>query len=107
MPGITFNNVLERALEIVGKKRSGHLRDAVISSFAVDSFCHDRKKTFERSFDEITRHELDGRRVVAVGNDVAGACKRLGIKYRAVVHPSARRRSNEDKAMALAAVIRG
>jgi hypothetical protein len=65
------------------------------------------KEHLERSFDEITRHELDGRRVVALGNEVAGVCKRFGIKHQAVVHPSARRRSSRDKAMALAAVIQG
>jgi hypothetical protein len=107
MPAITFNNVLERALEIVGKTRSDIYVTQAFHLLPSTRSASIEKEHLERSFDEITRHELDGRRVVALGDAVAGVCKRFGVKHQAVVHPSARRRFNEDKAMALAAAIKG
>lgn len=107
MPRMMFNKVLDRALQLAGKERSDiyvtqafHLvpstRSAVIE-----------REHLDRSFGEITRHELDGRRIVALGNEVSAVCKRFEIEHQAVVHPSARHLSIEDKAIVLAAAIRG
>jgi hypothetical protein len=105
MPEITFNKVLKRALTIVDKKRS----DVYVTQ-AFHLMPSTRSATIERnhldlSFDEITRHELDGRRVISLGNEVSAVCKRFGIKHQAIVHPSARHLTIEDKAIALAAVL--
>jgi hypothetical protein len=107
MPGILFNRVLDRALEIAGMGRSGiyvtqafHLlpskRSEKISASDVDI-----------SFETVTRHELIGRRVICLGKVPAAACRRHGIECVAVRHPSARGSglTVEAKAQALARAI--
>ena len=106
-PDITFNKVVDHALKIVGKTRR-----AIYITQAFHLLPSTRSALIERehlnpSFNEITRHELEGRRVVALGNEVARVCKHFRIEHQAVVHPSARHLSIENKAQALAAAIRG
>ena len=107
LPGILFNRVIGRALEMVQLKRSDlyvtqafHLlpetRSQGISQNAVNA-----------SFDTITRHELSGRRVVALGTAAAQACARFGISHISVPHPSSRGRTIEIKAQIIAEAVAG
>ena len=58
-----------------------------------------------RSFDEVTRFELQGRKVIALGDIAAGECARHNIDHIAVCHPSRRGYTNEKNAIEIAEAI--
>jgi hypothetical protein len=102
LPNIRFNTVIDAALarqvlsrldiyvtqtlHIVPRKRSERISQAAI----------------RRSFDEVIRFELQGRRVIAPGDIAAGQCARHSIEHIAVCHPSRRGYSNEKNATDIA-----
>jgi len=105
MPGMTFNKVLERALVIAGKNRSDIYVTQAFHLIPATRSATIERKHLDYSFDAITRHELDGRRVISLGSEVTAVCRRFGIEHQPIDHPSARHRSVEEKAKALAAVV--
>ena len=105
MPNIRFNTVIDAALARQGMNRSDiyvtqtfHLvprtRSERISQAAI-----------RRSFDEVTRFELQGRKVIALGDMAAGECARYNIEHIAVCHPSRRGYTNEKNAIEIAEAI--
>ena len=105
LPSINFNRVLDRALALAGRSRADvyltqalHLiprkRSEAIPAAALD-----------RSFAEVTAHEIAGRPVLALGSAAAGACRRARVHHRAVLHPSARGLSFEARAQEIAAAL--
>jgi hypothetical protein len=105
LPNIRFNNVIDEALARQGLSRSDiyvtqtfHLvprhRSERISQAAI-----------RRSFDEVTRFELQGRRVIALGDIAATQCARHSIEHVAVCHPSRRGYTNEKNATEIAGAI--
>jgi hypothetical protein len=105
LPRIRFNTVIDAALARQGLSRSDiyvtqtfHLvpraRSERISQAAI-----------RRSFDEVTRFELQGRKVIALGEIAAGECARHHIEHMAVCHPSRRGYSNEQNAIDIAEAI--
>ncbi len=102
LPNIRFNAVIDAALARQGLSRSDiyvtqtfHLvprtRSERISQAAI-----------RRSFDEVTRFELQGRKVIALGDIAAGECERHHIEHIAVCHPSRRGHTNEKNASEIA-----
>jgi hypothetical protein len=102
IPNVRFNTVIDPALARQGLSRSDiyvtqtfHLiprkRSERISQAAI-----------RRSFDDVTRFELQGRKVVALGDVAAGECVRHNIEHIAVCHPSRRGYTNEKNAIAIA-----
>jgi hypothetical protein len=105
LPKIRFNAVIDAALARKGLSRSDiyvtqtfHLiprtRSERISQAAI-----------RRSFDHVTRFELQGRKVVALGDIAAGECARHNIEHIAVCHPSRRGYTNEKNAVEIAKAI--
>ena len=105
LPNIRFNTVIDAALAHQGLKRSDiyvtqtfHLvprhRSERISQAAI-----------RRSFDEVTRFELQGRKVIALGDIAAAECARHAIEHIAVCHPSRRGYTNEKNATEIADAI--
>jgi hypothetical protein len=105
LPNIRFNTVLDAALGYRGLSRSDiyvtqtfHLipgkRSERISQAAI-----------RRSFAEVTRFELEGRKVIALGDIAARECARHGVEYMAVCHPSRRGSTNEENASEIADAI--
>jgi hypothetical protein len=105
LPKIRFNAVIDAALARKGLSRSDiyvtqtfHLiprtRSERISQAAI-----------RRSFDQVTRFELQGRKVVALGDIAAGECARHNIEHIAVCHPSRRGYTNEKNAVEIAEAI--
>jgi hypothetical protein len=105
LPHIRFNTVIDGALERQGMSRSEiyvtqtfHLvprkRSERISQAAI-----------RRSFDEVTRFELQGRKVVALGGIASGECARHDIEHIAVCHPSRRGYTNEKNAIEISDAI--
>lgn len=106
LPEIIFNRVIDEALKIVGKKRSDIYVTQAFHLVPSSRSARIERKDIDESFDKITRHELAGRHVIALGCEVAAVCKRFGIDHQPVAHPSARGRTIKDKAEGLAAAIR-
>jgi hypothetical protein len=105
LPDIRFNIVIDAALARQSLSRSDiyvtqtfHLiprtRSERISQAAI-----------RRSFDEVTRFELQGRKVIALGDVAAGECARHDIEHMAVCHPSRRGHANEKNATEIAEAI--
>jgi len=105
LPNIRFNTVIDAALARQGLSRPDvyvtqtfHLiprtRSERISQAAI-----------RRSFDEVTSFELQGRKVIALGDIAAGECARHNIDHIAVCHPSRRGHSNEKNAIEIAEAI--
>jgi hypothetical protein len=78
-----------QTFHLVPRKRSERISQAAIS----------------RWFDEVTRFELQGRRVIALGDIAAGQCARHSIEHVAVCHPSRRGYTNEKNATEIAGAI--
>jgi hypothetical protein len=110
LPAILFNKVVDAALKNCNMSRSGvyitqafHLLRPEGMSGSLPAKC------MNASFQAVTRHELVGRRVIALGIDAATTCQRNGVlPDRVVDHPSARGpgRTIAAKAAELAAAIK-
>jgi hypothetical protein len=91
LKGMIFNNIVDAVLA-----RSGITRAHIYITQAFHLLPEGRsdqipQKDMDASFDAITRHELVGRKIVALGVAAAGCCSRAGITPNKVVpHPSAR-----------------
>lgn len=110
LPGMAFNRILDRALSLVGMVRA----DLYITQAFHLLPLRQRSESppmrhVHESFDAITRHELIGRRVIALGSTAATACLRHGIGLTHVFHPGARGPglTHEAKAQHLAQVLHG
>jgi hypothetical protein len=102
LPRIRFNSVIDLALSSRGLSRTDiyvtqtfHLiprtRSERISQAAI-----------RRSFNEVTRFELENRAVIALGAIAASECERCKIDHIAVCHPSRRGHANEKNAAEIA-----
>jgi hypothetical protein len=105
LPGIPFNKVIDRALSLCGIAR-----DDLYITQAFHLLTDSRSQPIpdpdvEISFDAVTRHELTGRTVIALGGSAARACRRHGIPHVAVRHPSARGLDYQERASELARAI--
>ena len=102
LPGIRFNDVLDLAL--LARNLS---RDAIYVTQAFHLIPRTRSQRIpapliRKSFDTVTRHELVGRRVLALGSEAADACQRHGVPHVAVCHPSRRGKTNVENAHEIA-----
>lgn len=105
LPDTPFNRVLDLALRRAGLTRS----DVHVSP----AFCllPPRRSTplpaahVRASFDAVVRHELMGRRPVALGHDAARALRHFGIPHVAAPHPSSRGGSYDDRAARIATAL--
>lgn len=104
MPGIPFNAVLDRALSLVKLSRRDLYLTQAFHLLPASRSQRIAPRDIDASFDAVTRHELEGRRILALGDDAAAACRRHGIKTQQVCHPSARGpgRTYENKAREIA-----
>ena len=102
LSAIPFNRVLDRALELRGLQRAQvyatqcfHLLPSTRSGAVPQAL-------IDQSFAAVTRHEIAGRPVLALGAAAEGACRRAGVDCRATLHPSARGLSFEARAQEIA-----
>ena len=105
LPNIPFNRVLNKALQLRGLARSD-----VYLSQAFHLLPERRSgavpiRDVQASFEAITRYEIAGRSVVALGTAAAEACRRAGVQCAVAPHPSSRGLSFEERARAIAAVL--
>ena len=102
LPEMLFNRVLDRALALAGIVRSDIYLTHAFHALPEARSAAIPARVVEESFDNITRHEIDGRSVIAVGRDAARCCTRFGVPHQALPHLSARGESLDTKARRLA-----
>ena len=98
-PRKRFNRVLDLALWKANLSR----RDVYVTQA-----CHllprnDRHQNvpealWRESYEAVTRHEIRGRPVIALGEVARLVCENYGLLHRSLPHPSARRSTDEAKA---------
>lgn len=106
MPGIPFNVVLEKALNLVGKTRADVYMTQAFHLLPSGRSDRIPFRDVEASFDQITRHEVRDRKVIALGEQAARACRRFAVECVEVPHPSARIGTYDFKASLIAAALR-
>lgn len=105
LPEMTFNRVLDRALSRVGIERRDIYVTHAFHLLAPARSAGIWTRHIDLSFDAVARHELEGRQVIALGHAASNACRRFGVAHLAVVHPSARGRTLDEKARDLSLAI--
>jgi len=105
LPGIRFNTVINAALARQGMRRSDIYVTQTFHLVPRNRSERISQAAIRRSFDEVTRFELVGRRVIALGDIAAGECARHSIEHVAVCHPSRRGYTNEKNATEIAEAI--
>ncbi|MGR3503037.1 hypothetical protein [Pseudaestuariivita sp.] len=106
LPHIPFNRVLDKALAFLGLKRAD-IYIAPIFCLLPPKRSHPLPAAHARaSFDQVTRHELFGRRPVAAGTDAARTLEYFDVPHIATCHPSARGLTFEARAEQIAEALR-
>jgi hypothetical protein len=105
LPNIRFNTVIDAALVRRGLSRSDIYVTQTFHLIPRKRSERISKAAIRRSFDEVTRFELQGRKVIALGDIAAGECARHSIEHIAVCHPSRRGHTNEKNAIEIAEAI--
>ena len=105
LPGIRFNVVIDSALGRVGLSRSDVYVTQTFHLIPRSRSEQIEGSAIRRSFDEVTRFELEGRKVIALGAAAARECARHNIEHIAACHPSRRGHSNEKNAAEIAEAI--
>ena len=105
LPGIRFNNVLDIALQTRGISRSDIYMTQAFHLIPQTRSQRIPWPDIQTSFREVTRHELEGRKIITLGAEAARLCREFGIAHNAVCHPSRRGRSNEENAAEIACAI--
>jgi hypothetical protein len=104
--GMKFNSIVDAALAKCNLVRSEIYITQVFHLLPAKRSSSISRRHVDACFECITRHELAGRRIIALGSAAAGACRRGGIVPDSVVtHPSARI-SNAEKTLALASAMK-
>ena len=105
LPDIPFNQVLTLALGQAGLTRRQVYVTQAFHLLPPEPLPRIPSGHIQESFNRITRHEVDGRTVIALGRVAEGACRRAGVKAIECISPSARR-SWEYKVERLAEALR-
>jgi hypothetical protein len=105
LPNIRFNTVLDLALGYLALSRSDIYVTQTFHLIPGTRSEQISKAAIRHSFADVTRFELEGRKVVALGDIAARECARHGIECIAVCHPSRRGCSNEENANEIAGAM--
>ena len=106
LPSIRFNPVLDIALKQQGLTRSNIYVTQTFHLIPTKRSERISEAAVRQSFDQVTRHELIGRSVVALGDIAARECTRWSIPHRRAYHPSRRGFSNEKNAAEIAGALK-
>ncbi len=105
LPHMRFNQVVDLALEKAGLKRNDIYVTQAFHLLPQGRSEPIPRRHIDESFDRITRHEVDGRTVIALGEPAAAACRRAGVECIECIHPSARGKTVKSKAEELAEAL--
>lgn len=107
LPTLKFNQIMDAALHKAGMARSNIYLTQVLLVLPPDETYKIRQKDYDRSFDAVTRFELEGRNVIAIGSVAKAMCEKYQISYRHVISPSAPGITDEAKTAELSAALQG
>ena len=105
LPQIIYNRVMDMALALLRLTRADVYISPIFHLLTPRRSSAIRAADARASFDAIGRHELMGRRPVALGHDRQCVPQHFGIAHVAAPHPSARQGSFADRARHIAAAI--
>lgn len=106
LPGIPFNEVLRLALLSVGLHRKDIYVTQAFHLLPMTRSASISQRHVDQSFDAVTKYETIGRKVIALGDKSAIACRRHGVRALEVCHPSSRRHGTyENRARIIAAAL--
>lgn len=105
LPSMPFNRVLDLALSSAGLARSDLYVTHAFHLLPEWRSASIPLRDLDLSFDAIARHELEGRRIIALGAAAAHLCRRHALAFTAVPHPSARGQSFAARAAQLSAAL--
>lgn len=107
LPGMPFNNVMDMALEYAGLTRRDIYLTQAFHLLPATRSASIHTPDVDTCFDQITKYEAQNRKVVALGEAAANACRRHGIDAIAVCHPSSRTNGTyDDRARLIAIALR-
>lgn len=98
LPHIPFNKVIDLALAQAGLTRGDIYITPVFQLLTAKRSSVIPPDHARASFDAVVRHELRGRRPIALGTDAARVLRHFSIPHITTLHPSARTGSHADKA---------
>lgn len=104
LPGIRFNQVMDLALEWAELTRKCIYVTQAFHLLTQERSQQIPRRDIYKSFDSITRYEVEGRTVIALGGDAQAACRRFKVDHIECIHPSARQ-SPDENAQELAAAL--
>ncbi|MHA6326223.1 uracil-DNA glycosylase family protein [Roseivivax sp. CAU 1753] len=102
LPGIPFNQVIDRALALVGMRREDIYITPVFKLLPPVRSHPITSSEARASFEAVTRFELMGRRPIAAGSDAGRVLDHFGIDHIKTIHPSARGLAYRDRAAIIA-----
>jgi hypothetical protein len=102
LPTLRFNKVVDLALAQRKLSRSDIYVTQAFHLVPQQRSQRIPPEALRASFEAVTRHELNGRSVIALGNEAAKACAAFGIPHANAPHPSRRGYSNIANASAIA-----
>lgn len=105
LPGMSFNEVLTIALERANLARKDIYVTQAFHLLPYKQWPPFPSRHVDESFDRITRHEVEGRTVIALGRVAQRACRRAGVDAIECISPSAPRKTYDDKAKELAEAL--
>lgn len=88
LPNIRFNVVIDAALARQGLSRSDIYVTQTFHLIPEKRSQRISRAAIRRSFDEVTRFELQNRKVITLGDIAAGECARHNIRHIPVCHPA-------------------
>ncbi|MHA6345008.1 uracil-DNA glycosylase family protein [Roseivivax sp. CAU 1761] len=106
LPEMRFNRVVDAALASAGLTRSALYLTHACHLLPPTRSHSVPARLLEASFDAVTRHEIAGRPVIALGRAAAQTCRRFGVAHLEVPHPSARGETDAARAGRLAIALR-
>lgn len=106
LPNIPYNQVIDRMLALLGLTRADIYITPVFHLLTPKRSSTIPQAHARASFDAVGRHEVMGRRPVALGTDSARVLSHFGIDHVTAPHPSARIGSYDMRARLIAQAVR-
>ena len=98
LPGIRFNNVLNLVLGERGLSREDIYVTQVFHLAPAERSPAIPRPALAKSFEDVTIHELVGRKVIALGVDAKRLCEAYGVEHVSACLPTRRQFSNKENA---------
>lgn len=105
LPEIPYNRVIDRVLALVGLTRADIYITPIFHLLVPRRSSTIPAAHARACFDAVGRHEVLGRRPVALGGDAARVLAHFGVPHVPTIHPSARGQGFDARARTIAAAL--